>query len=184
MSISKTIAAYVAHDDPLVRACNIIALVVAANQPFYPLYVLWLVGHDVAATLLTFLSTPFFVAVPLLARRSSVWGRALLPLAGMANTVLVTRIFGQASGVELFLMPCMLIVAAFFRSSERLFAIALGAVGLGLFLGLDGRYGTPICECTAEDLRALLGLHALSAGALVMFVGLLSRDSRSSRPSP
>jgi hypothetical protein len=184
MRLAKAIAAYVAHDDPLTRACNVIALVIAANQPLYPLYVFWLLDRVVVPTLLSFLSTPFFVAVPLLARRNSLWGRALLPLAGMANTVLVTGIFGQASGVELFLMPCMLIAAAFFRPSERLTAITLGAVGFGIFLGLDGRYGAPICECTAADPHALRGLHAMSAGALVVFIGLLSRDSRGSPPSP
>jgi hypothetical protein len=184
MTVSTAIKAYVAHGDPLVRACNVVALVVAANQPFYPLYVLWLVGHGVAATLLTFLSTPFFVAVPLLARHSPRWSRAMLVLAGMANTIVVTAIFGQASGVELFLMPCVLIAAAFFRASDSVIAMGLVALGLGLFLGLDGRYGAPICQCSAADQKALLGLHAISAGTLVVFIGFVSRDSRSSPRSP
>ncbi len=184
MTVSGAIKAYVAHDDPLVRACNVIALVVAANQPFYPLYVLWLVGHDVTATFLTFLSTPFFATVPLLARRSPRAGRAMLVFAGMANTIVVTAIFGQASGVELFLMPCVLIAAAFFRPSDGLIVIGLVAFGLGLFLGLDGRYGAPICQCSAADQKALLELHAISAGTLVVFIGLLTRDSRSSPRSP
>ena len=181
MTVPAAIKAYVAHADPLARACNVIALVVAANQPFYPLYVLWLMGHGVIPTLLTFLSTPFFVAVPLLARRSSRWGRAMLVLAGMANTILATKIFGQPSGVELFLMPCIMIAAAFFRASEGAIAIALVTLGLGIFLGLDGRYGAPICQCSAADEKALLSLHALSAGTLVIFIGFLTRDSR---PSP
>lgn len=184
MSVPKAIAAYLANDDPLARACNIIALVVAANQPFYPLYVVGLIGRDLAPAMLTFLSTPFFLAVPLLARRSTLWGRALLPVAGMANTILATKIFGQAAGVELFLLPCLLITAAFFRPAERLPAIVLGAVGLGIYLGLDGRYGTPICGCSPADQQSLLGLHALSVGALIVLIGLLSRDSRPSPPSP
>lgn len=184
MTLSAAIKAYVAHDDPLVRACNVIALVIAANQPFYPLYVLWLLVHDVAPTLLTFLSTPFFVAVPLVARRSPRLSRVMVALAGLANTMLVVRIFGQASGVEIFLIPCMLISSAFFRRSEGAIAIGLVALGFGIFLGLDGRYGVPICQCSAADERALLRLHALSAGTLVVLIGSLTRDSRSSPRSP
>jgi len=105
-------------------------------------------------------------------------------LAGMANTIVVTAIFGQASGVELFLMPCVLIAAAFFRASDSVIAMGLVALGLGLFLGLDGRYGAPICQCSAADQKALLGLHAISAGTLVVFIGFVSRDSRSSPRSP
>ena len=84
------LTAYVAHDDPLVRAANVIALVVAANQPFYPLYVHWVIGHDAVPTLATFLSTPFFASVPAISRRDPQWGRTVLVLAGMANTVVAT----------------------------------------------------------------------------------------------
>ena len=172
-TVRQSAAAYLVHGDPMTHACNVIAIVVVANQPFYPLYVYWLVGHAVAPTLLTFLSTPFFAAVPLLARHRPRWGRALLALAGMANTVLATKIFGQASGVELFLMPCVLIAAAFFRPSERAFALGLLAIAAGIFFGLDGRYGVPICRCSMEDDQALRVLHALSAGILVVFIGFL-----------
>lgn len=82
------VAAYAAHDDPMVAACNLVALVVASNQPFYPLYVYWAVSDHVWPTFLTFLSTPFFLAVPAVARRYSKTGRALLPLAGIGNTIL------------------------------------------------------------------------------------------------
>jgi len=165
--------AYVAHEDPLVRACNVIALVVAGNQPFYPLYIHWIVGHCAAPSLLTFLSTPFFAAVPAIARRNARAGRAVLVLAGMANTVLVAKIYGQVSGVEIFLMPCALIAAAFFRPSERKISFGLLAVSIVIFLGLDGRYGTPICQATVAGEKALAGLHVLSAGMLVVFVGFV-----------
>lgn len=175
--------AYVAHDDPLVRASNVVALVVAANQPFYPLYVQWVLGHDVAPSLMTLLSTPFFAAVPALARRNARAGRAVLVLAGMANTVLVTKLYGQASGVEIFLLPCMLIAAAFFRSTERALSLGLLAVGVAIFLGLDGRYGETACRCSAADDKALVAVHVLSAGTLIVFIGfLLSGLTRSGSP--
>ncbi len=177
------LAAYVAHDDPLVRAANVIALVVAGNQPLYPLYVHWVIGHDVVPTLATLLSTPFFAAVPAISRRDPRWGRAVLVLAGLANTIMVTKILGPASGVGLFLIPCLLIAAAFFRPAERAISLGLLLVGSAIFFGLDGRYGAPICRCTAADNAALTTLHLASVGTLVAFIGLmLSGLTGSGRP--
>lgn len=94
--------AYAAHDDPMVAACNLIALVVASNQPFYPFYVYWAVGNHIWPTFFTFLSTPFFLTLPAVARKWPAIGRALLPIVGMGNTVLSAKVFGQASGVDIF----------------------------------------------------------------------------------
>ena len=65
----KAAKAYFVHDDPLVATANLVALVVLWNQPFYPLYVYWPVGPDIAPSFYTFLSTPFFLGVPALAAR-------------------------------------------------------------------------------------------------------------------
>jgi hypothetical protein len=78
--IWRRVVAYGANPDPRVASCNTIALLVASNQPFYPLYVYLAVSPHIAPTFLTFLSTPFFLAVPALSRRSPAFGRALLPL--------------------------------------------------------------------------------------------------------
>lgn len=168
------VAAYAAHDDPMVASCNLIALVVASNQPFYPLYVYWAVSDHVSPVFFTFLSTPFFLAVPAVARRWPVAGRALLPIAGMANTVLSAKVFGQASGVEIFLIPCALIAATFFRVSERLAAFTLIGVALLIYLGLDGAYGAPLHLYSASEYQAFSRLNAMSAGTLTVFVGLIA----------
>ncbi len=168
------VAAYAAHDDPMVAACNLIALVVASNQPFYPLYVYWAVSDHVWPTFFTFLSTPFFLAVPAVARRFSMAGRALLPVAGMANTILSARVFGQASGVEIFLVPCALIAAMFFRPSERIIAFALIGVSSAIYLGLDGTYGLPSHLYSPAEYQAFLRLNAMSAATLTVFIGLLA----------
>ncbi len=133
--------AYIAHPDPLVSAANLIAIIVAANQPFYPLYLYFAVGPEIDVSFLTFLSTPFFVAVPAMGRRHSLLGRALLPVTGIANTILSAKAFGEASGVEMFLVPCITIAALLFRRFER--RMMLGLVGLGFapYLCLHGRYG-------------------------------------------
>ena len=168
------IAAYAAHDDPMVAACNLIALVVASNQPFYPLYVYWTVSDHVWATVFTFLSTPLFMAVPAVARRYSKTGRALLPIAGMANTILSARVFGPPSGVDIFLIPCALIAATFFRASERPIAFALIGAAFLIYLGLNGMYGTPLHIYTTSEYHAFSRLNAMSAGTLCVFVGLIA----------
>ena len=110
---------YVESPDPQTYAAGMIAIVVAGNQPFYPLYLYAAVGGEAWPAWLTLLSTPFFAAVPWIARRHSALGRALLPLIGVANTMLSVKLFGIASGAQLFLLPCVLLGALLFRSTER-----------------------------------------------------------------
>lgn len=176
------IGAYVAHDDPLVCAANVIALVVAGNQPLYPLYIHWALGHDALPTMSTLLSTPFFAAVPAISRRDSRWSRAVLVLAGMANTVVVTKILGPASGVGLFLLPCLLLAAAFFRPAERMLSLGLLVLGGAIFFGFEGHYGAPICRCTAADNATLTTLHLASVGTLVVFIGWVLSGLTGSAP--
>jgi hypothetical protein len=172
MSPWRAVQRYLAHPDPLVAAGNLIAIVVAGNQPFYPLYLYLLVGEHVGASFFTFLSTPFFVAVPAVARRHPLAGRALLPLTGIANTVMSAKLFGQASGVELFLAPCVMIAAMLFRRSERFVMFALVGLGLTAYLGLHDRYGAPFHRYSAEEYAAFFSLNALSVLTLSAFVGL------------
>ncbi len=164
---------YIADDDPLVAAGNSISLVVASNQPFYPLYILWAVSGSVWPSFYTFLSTPFFLAVPALARRSSLAGRALLPLAGIGNTILSAKLFGEASGVELFLGPCIMIAALLFRRSERFVALLIVALAILIFASLHGGYGTPFHMYTEGEYARFLRLNAFSVATLTAFVGLM-----------
>lgn len=165
--------AYFAHDDPLAATANLVTLVVLWNQPFYPLYVYWAVGPDIAPTFYTFISTPFFFAVPALGRVDGRAGRALLPLAGIGNTVLSAKVFGVASGVEIFLLPCVLLGFVLFRPSERIIAIAIAIIGMLAFTVLHGRYGAPVHLYSGEEYAGFLKLNSLSAGTLTAFIGLL-----------
>ncbi|MBE0702627.1 MAG: hypothetical protein IH582_05575, partial [Afipia sp.] len=101
-------------------------------------------------------------------------GRALLPIAGMANTILSARVFGPASGVEIFLIPCVLIAATFFRASERPIAFVLIGAAFLIYLGLNGMYGTPLHIYTTSEYHAFSRLNAMSAGTLCVFVGLIA----------
>jgi len=169
----RRISAYAADPDPRVAACNLIALVVVSNQPFYPLYVRWAVSPDIAPIFLTFLSTPLFAAIPAVARRRSRAGRALLPLIGMGNVLVSAKAFGVQSGVAIFLIPCALIAAAVFRPSERWIALALIGLALAVFVVIGSPLLTPIHLYTAEEYTAFVRLNALSASGLVVFVGFV-----------
>jgi hypothetical protein len=48
---------YAEHDAAMVAACNLIALIVVSNRPFYPLYVFWAVNAHSAPEFFTFLPT-------------------------------------------------------------------------------------------------------------------------------
>lgn len=172
-SLWQSIKDYAAHDDPLVATANLIALVVVSNQPFYPLYLYWIVGPDVAPSYWLFLSTPFFAAVPAVARLNPIAGRALLPLAGIANTALSAKVFGVASGVEMFLIPCVLIGFVVFRPSERVIGLFIAGLAFLMFTLLHGSYGVPLHVYTPLEYASFVKLNATSVGTLTAFVGLL-----------
>ncbi|WP_234188337.1 hypothetical protein [Shinella sp. NM-101] len=171
--LAAMVRAYAHHPDPRVAAVNVISLLVASNQPFYPLYVWWLVSAEITAAWFTFLSTPFFLAVPAVARRNDVAGRALLPLAGIGNTVLSAWLFGTASAVEIFLVPCGVIALLLFRPRERVVALALAMLAFGVFLLLHNAYGLPLARYDAAQYAALARLNLVSAGMLTAFVAIL-----------
>lgn len=161
--------AYPTHPDPRTETCNWIALLVASNQPFYPLFVMAIVGGEWWVACWTFLSTPFFLAVPAVARRDPVLGRALLPLAGIGNAIVSAKAFGTASGVELFLIPISLIALFAFRRGEgRALAGVLAAVLLTL--ALHDRLGAPLGRFDAVQYADFHSFNAWSAAALTFFV--------------
>ena len=180
---------YADHGDPLVAACNWIALLVASNQPFYPLYLWVLVGGEWRVACWTCLSTPFFLAVPAVARRNGLWGRALLAAAGIANSLVGIEAFGEASGVALFLLPCALIALLAFRRSEASFMIVLTGAALVAW-GLQDHLGEPLGRFDEEAYRAFFRLNAYSVAILsVMILWQLIRARRTSAtqgipPSP
>lgn len=169
-----------AHGDPLTAACNRLALIVAWNQPLYPIYVWWLVGGSWWISFWTFLSTPLFAGVPIVARRNAWAGRAMLPLTGVANGLLSAKAFGEASGVELFLVPCALISLLAFRRSEWRTTAALLAVILCAAL-VHGHYGVPLGHFEPGQYEHFRHLNLYSvAGLSAVALWTLGR-ARSSR---
>ena len=74
----KWLRAYAASDDPYVSATNFIAMVLAWNQPYYPLYLWWIVGRDAWVGLPDALAFFPFFAIPAITRRAPLLGKVTL----------------------------------------------------------------------------------------------------------
>jgi len=64
-------------------------------------------------------SAPIFLTIPFLAARSPLAGRIALPLIGTFDTLFETKLFGSASGTELYFAACMMLVALSFQADEK-----------------------------------------------------------------
>lgn len=158
--------------DPLTEATVTVAWVIVANKPFYPLYVWYLVGSGVTASLLTLVSAPFFLAIPFIARRSPIVARIMLPVIGTLDTMFETKLFGTASGTELFLAACMMLAALSFRGEERWSQRGLVAFIFGAFLITRNWTGAPLHGWSERELSILFNLNAYAVASLLAFVAL------------
>jgi hypothetical protein len=173
MRLASAVGRYVRHENRLVATANLLALSIASNQPFYPAMVYLALGKPLAVSFWTFLSTPFFLAVPAVARRSAMLGRALLVATGIGNTLLCLLLYGEASGVGLFLLPCVTIAALSFSPDERPAQWALVALGVVSFIGTHGHVPRVTASVPADAYEALWTLHAYSVALLTGLVGLV-----------
>ncbi len=165
--------AYCDHPDPRVAANNAIALIVAVNGPLYPLYVWLLVGKAFWPSLLTLLSTPLFALVPMVARRSSLAGRVMLPLVGVTNTLVCVKALGEPSEVVLFLLPCIAIPAMTLRARERVLQLILVSLPSAIYLLGKGHYGPALYPYTPAQYAGLASLNTASVMGFTGFLGLM-----------
>ena len=166
--------AYATAADPQSDIAAKVALVIVSNQPFYPLYLHAIAGSAAWPAWLTLITTPFFAAVPALARRRPCAGRILMVVTGSANTVLCVKLFGIRSGVELFLLPCALLAALLFRPGERWRSLPLLVLPFLSYLLLDRHLGPPVMKVSQAHYDALVAINATSVGALTTLIGLLA----------
>jgi hypothetical protein len=171
--VKRWLTAYCDHPDPRVAANNAIAVMVGANGPLYPIYVWLLVGKAFWPSLLTLLSTPLFCLVPVVARRSSLAGRAMLPIVGIANTLVCIKALGEPSGVALFLLPCILIPALTMRARERVLQLILVSLPSAIYLLGKGHYGAPLYPYSAQQYAGLASLNTTSVMGFSGFLGLI-----------
>ena len=168
-ALTARLGALVANDDPLAEIASTVALAVAASQPTYPLYLHAIAGAAAAPAWATLLSTPFFLMVPFVALRSSLAARALLPLAGAANTLIGLWALGPGVGVALFFLPCLWLAVQLFRPGEWRVSLACGvAVAAAYWLAGDG---AP--HFSAVVAASMTRLNAISVAALFIIGGRL-----------
>jgi hypothetical protein len=155
-----------------VAAGNLVALLVGSNQPLYPLTFHWMTGADVTGLFIVFLSAPCFLAVPFVARRSSLAGRVMLVVVGAVDTFISVKVYGQAGGNELYLGPCILLATMLFRRREQWVSAGLTTLILaGLFV-LHDRYGASYLAWSAEDYATMMQLNIAYVAILTAFIGL------------
>lgn len=131
MKYLTLLRAYIAHDDPATAVANVIAMIVGWNAPFYPFYVMALVGRPIAGSAaLTAIAAPFFLAIPALARVSSRAARMALPIIGTTNTLWCIKLLGHDCGLAYFLLPCIVLSALIHRRDERLMLLLTMALPL------------------------------------------------------
>jgi hypothetical protein len=167
----KRLQAYKGNQDPLAALANTVALVVAGNQPFYPLNLHAIVGRAAWPAWITLITMPLFAAIPAIARRSPRAGRAMLPTIGTANGILAVKLIGVETGVELFLLPCVLLATLLFRSSERLVMLAVLAFPFAAYLLLDRIVGAPLAAYSAGEYQSIISMHAFSVASLFALIG-------------
>jgi hypothetical protein len=172
MKAARWLRRYAAHPDPATAAANLVALVVAGNGPFYPLYVLALIGWDRSGAWLTMLASPLFFLVPALSRRSPRAGRAALPLIGIANTVWCAALFGCASGEGLFLLPCIVLATLVFRADERWLALLVMGLAISSLIVLTEFPFSGLMVMSLDTAATLTRLNAISVATLTGFVSL------------
>ncbi|MEZ2223825.1 hypothetical protein [Rhizobium sp. RCC_161_2] len=145
---------------------------IIANKPFYPLYVWWLVGNGIVASLGTLIAVPFFLAIPFLASRSPLAARLALPLIGTIDTLFETKLFGTGSGTALFLAPCIMLAALSFHGGEKWWQRGVTAFIFLAFIISRIYIGLPLHAWTDTDLSTLLNLNAFAVASLMAFIAL------------
>lgn len=160
---------YIESDDPVQRACNVVAIIVVSNQPLYPLYVRYLAAPDNGVSMLTFLSTPLFAAVPAIARRYPTAGLAALPVIGLANGIVATLALGTPAGIELFIIPCVLIAVLVQSVATRLLILSATTIALCAYTAIWFLMGEPLHRFTLEQYVSLYRLNLFSVAGLTLY---------------
>ena len=162
---------YVEGPDPLASIAGAIGVLIAVNLPFCALF-LYSIGVAPWSAWTVLVAVPFFAAVPAVARRHSLAGRAMLPIVGVANVVLWVKLFGAATAAELFLFPCVLLGVTLFRQGERIMTAVVLALVLVAYALID-RHLVPAQALGADTLTAMTTINAISVALLIAVNGMM-----------
>jgi hypothetical protein len=171
----RRIGAYFDNPDPRLAAAASVALIIFGNQPFYPLYVYAVVGPKAWPSMLTWISAPFFAAVPWLCRRTPLKGVLILMSASVANTYVTAMALGTGTWVELFYVPCAALAPLLLRKEQARvgYGFCLGAIALGLALAHGGS-GSGLVALDASELKSLARINAFSVVSLLFVFAIMA----------
>ncbi len=166
------------EQDAETRLATTIARVAAWSQPFYPLYIYFAAGTLAWPAFLSLLSTPFFGAVPWLARRNPAGAKALLVMTGVINTTLCMVAMGETSLVFAYLAPILLLAVLIFPVKDwwNLALLLAATIAIATSGHLAARAITP--GFTLEQSRSLALMHLASAAALTALILFLHRRGK------
>ncbi len=169
-------SSHIFHPDPVARATNLVAVVVALNGPFYPLSAIAVMGSDGIYLFIFMLFSPLFFAIPWISKYSSVSSRILLPLIGIVDSLVGVTLFGTASGMSLYVIPCLALCGFLYRPQERLVGFLLLVAGIAVLLIPASLYGDPIFFLSPNSMAHLFNINLISVGMLVGLVALQTRN--------
>lgn len=174
---------FVEHENGLTQASNKIALLLAGNTPFYPLYLYWILGRTGLPWLLfSAASLPFFCATFWIARLGGLHSRVWLCLVAIANSFYVTWLLGEASGAALFLLPCISLAVLSFVGDEFLPMAVLAALPFVIFYFLHGNFPPPPAIYTAKAYRSLTTLNEASVASVTAALAYIFSRARELAP--
>jgi len=114
---------------------------------------------------------PLYVRFALLSRRNSRIARHGLPLLRLFDTILAAKLFGAASGAELFLFPCLMLATLTPEIGEIWASRILVALIASLALALHGHYHPALYVWDAAALERLREVNIFAVISLCTFSG-------------
>jgi hypothetical protein len=160
-----------AEPSPQASACAKTAWIIAVNKPVFPLYVWYFTGSGLWAASVTAITLPLYVGLALLLRSNLTTLRLGTPLLGLCDTVLAVKLFGAASGAELFFFPCLMLATLAAEAGETRTSRALVATIFLVAIALHGHYGAPLHLWSADALERLREVNIFSVASLCAFLG-------------
>lgn len=178
-SVAVAVGRYVANEDPLAKATNKMALLLASDMPFFALYLLFLVGErGFPSVISTVWFLPIWLALPVLSRRNAFLSRVCVVVVAVLNCVSCSLIIGWDSGTALFLIPCIMLGSiAFHRHELKWQLILTGLPFLGYFL-LHFVHIPPPVRYSAHEYYLLTVFNAFTVACLTASMGFLFAHAR------
>ncbi len=105
-------------------------------------------------------------------RRSSLAGRVALVVVSTVDSFISVKIYGQASGGELYLRPASCSPHFLFRHGEQGLSFGLMAAIFAGILGAHDHYGAAYLAWSAEDYATLVRINAVSVAMLTAFIAI------------